>query len=203
MHVKKLLPVLFLISALQLTGTLNAQQMDAQFGISGIHSQSATNFDPTNVDHNAQSLSGGVYPGVGADLIIWHNLGVGGQVSWKASRALYQGFVDYRPIFYDINAVYARKAGRVGFAAMGGIGAESTRFYQDSCVSFNPTTGQCSNFVSSNHFLTHLGGALRLYITPSVYLAPEIHYYYVRNNVEFTSPNVTRYSLNIGYTFGK
>ena len=203
MRVRKLLVVLLLFLALQLTGTLQAQQMDAQFGISGIHSQSASNFDFTNVDHNPQSLSGGVYPVLGADLLIWHNLGVGGQVSWRATRGLYQDVLDYRPIFYDFDAVYARKAGRVGFALMGGIGAESTRFYQDSCVSFNPSTGQCSNFVSSNHFLTHLGGALRLYVTPSVYLAPEIHYYYVRNNVDFTSPNVTRYSLNIGYTFGK
>ena len=111
--------------------------------------------------------------------------------------------MDYRPIFWDINAVYARKITRVCFALEGGIGGQSTRFYQNSCVSINPTTGQCQNFVSSNHFLTHLGGALRLYATHSVYIAPEIHYYYVKNNVEFTSPNVVRYSLNIGYTFGK
>ena len=69
-------------------------------------------------------------------------------------------------------------------------------------VSIN-ANGQCTDFVSSNHFLLHLGAALRLYVTHSVYVAPELHYYYVRNNVDFTSPNVTRYGLNIGYTFGK
>ena len=197
------LALLFLCSCFALAVSAHAQQFDAQFGISGIHSQSASNFDITNVNNAPQSLSGGVYPSFGADFTLVHNLGVGGNVSWRATKGLYQGFIDYRPIFWDINAVYARKVTRVGFVLMGGIGGQSTRFYQDSCVSINPTTGGCQNFVSSNHFLTHLGGGLRLYATHSVYIAPEIHYYYVHNNVEFTSPNVLRYSLNIGYTFGK
>jgi hypothetical protein len=201
-YVRRLSALLFVCSSLILAGTLHAQQVDFQFGISGIHSQSATNFDFTNFDHQPQSLSGGVYPSFAADFLLFHNLGVGGDVSWRATRGLYQGQLDYRPIFYDFDAVYARKVSRVGFAAMGGIGAQSTRFYEDTCVSIN-ANGQCNNFISSNHFLLHLGGALRLYVTHSVYVAPEIHYYYVRNNVDFTSPNVTRYGLNIGYTFGK
>ncbi|HVH86551.1 MAG TPA: hypothetical protein VM912_07480 [Terriglobales bacterium] len=198
---KKLSALLFLCSYLGLAGALKAQQIDAQFGISGMHTQSATNFDLTNVNNSPQSLSNGTYPSIAADFILIHNLGVGGEISWKASRASYQGVADYRPILYDFNAVYARKVSRVGFALMGGLGAESIRFYQNffNCNGF----GQCTNYVSSNHFLTHVGGALRLYVTPSVYVAPEIHYYYVHNNVEFTSPNVTRYSLNIGYSFGK
>jgi hypothetical protein len=200
--VRRLSALLFVCSSLILAGTLHAQQFDAQFGISGIHSQSATNFDPNNVDHLPQSLSGGVYPSVAADFLLFHNLGVGGEISWRATRALYLDTLDYRPIFYDFNAVYARKVSRVGFAAMGGIGAQSTRFYEGGCVSIN-ANGQCTDFVSSNHFLLHLGAALRLYVTHSVYVAPELHYYYVRNNVDFTSPNVTRYGLNIGYTFGK
>lgn len=199
----KLPALLFVCSSLILVGTLHAQQFDAQFGISGIHSQSATNFDPTNVDHLPQSLSGGVYPNVAADFLLFHNLGVGGEVSWRGSRGLYLGQLDYRPIFYDFNAVYARKVSRAGFAAMGGIGGLSTRFYEGGCVSINQQTGQCNDFVSSKHFLLHLGAALRLYVTHSVYVAPELHYYYVRNNVDFTSPNVTRYGLAIGYTFGK
>jgi hypothetical protein len=201
--VRRLSALLFVCSSLILAGTLHAQQFDAQFGISGIHSQSATNFDLTSVDHQPQSLSGGVYPSFAADFLLFHNLGVGGEVSWRATRALYQGQLDYRPIFYDFNAVYARKVSRVGFAAMGGIGAQSTRFYEGGCVSINTQTGQCNDFVSSNHFLLHLGAALRLYVTHSVYVAPELHYYYVRNNVDFTSPNVTRYGVNVGYTFGK
>ena len=201
---KRLFAALLSISSMSLVGTLHAQQqMDAQFGISGINAPSATNFDPNNLDHSPQSLSGGVYPSFGADFIIWRNLGFGGEVAWRATRALYQDdpASPYRPIFYDFNAVYAKKTGRVGFVAMAGIGAQSSRFYQGFIVSCNGAT--CTNYVSSNHFLAHVGGALRLYVTKSVYLAPDAHFYFVRNNIEFTSPRATRYGLNIGYTFGR
>ena len=192
--------LVFCVSLL-LAGTLHAQQIDAQFGISGINAPSATTFNANSTDHSPQSLSGGVYPGFAADFIVWHNLGFNGEVSWKASQGLYQGTFGYRPILYDLNAVYARKAGRVGFALMGGLGAESIRFYENFTSCNN--VGQCTNYVSSNHFLGHVGGALRLYVTHSVYLAPEAHFYFVHNNLEFTSNHATRYGLNIGYTFGR
>ena len=198
---KKLSISLFLCSFLLAAGTLHAQQIDAQFGLSWFHSPSATNFDQTSTDHSPQSLSNGVYPSIAADFIIFHNLGFNGEVAWKGSRANYQDTYPYRPIFYDFNAVYARKVSRVGFALMGGIGAESLRFYQNQIVSCNGIS--CTNYVSSNHFLGHVGGALRLYVTHSVYVAPEIHEYFVHNNIEFTSGAATRYGVNVGFTFGK
>jgi len=166
-----------------------------------MNAPSATTFDLNDFNHSPQSLSGGVYPSFAADFIIWRNIGFNGEVAWRASRASYQDLTPYRPIFYDFNAVYAKKTGRVGFVAMGGIGAESIRFYGDflNCNNF----GQCTNYVSSNHFMGHVGGGFRLYLTNSVYLAPEAHVYFVRNNVEFTSVRATRYGLNIGYTFGR
>ena len=195
---KKLSVVVLVFSSLILAGTVQAQQIDAQFGLSGINATSASNFNFSNLNFSPQSLSGGVYPSVGADFIVWHNLGVEGEVAWKGSRGSYQGQVPYRPIFYDFNAIYSRKITRVGFAAMAGIGAESIRFY------VAPSCGlQCTNFVSSNHFLGHVGAALRLYVTPSIYVAPEIHEYFIHNNQEFTSGHATRYAVNVGFTFGK
>ena len=195
---KRLSIVVLVFSCLILAGTLQAQEIDAQFGLSGIKAPSASNFIFTNTNFSPQSLDGGVYPDVGADFILWHNLGINGEATWKASRGLYQGQVPYRPILWDLNAVFSRKITRVGFAAMGGIGAESIRFY------VAPSCGlQCTNFVSSNHFLGHVGAALRLYVTPSIYVAPEIHEYFIHNNQEFTSGHATRYSLNVGVTFGK
>ena len=200
---KRLFAALFWLSSISLVGALHAQQqIDAQFGINGINAPSASNLNANTLDHSPQSLSGGVYPSFAADFIIWHNLGFNGEVAWRATRALYQDdpTLPYRPIFYDFNAVYARKAGRVGFTAMGGIGAESVRFYGNfqNCNNLG-----CTNYVSSNHFLGHVGGALRLYMTKSVYLAPEAHFYFVHNNIEFTSAHATRYGLNIGYSFGR
>src|SRR5436305_14842827 len=106
---------------------MQAQQIDARFVISGLHSASATN--STSTTNTPQSLTGGVYPVFAVDAIFLHNLGLNGEVAWRASQGNYQDIVNYRPIFYDFNAVYARKITRVGFALMGGIGAESTRFY--------------------------------------------------------------------------
>ena len=189
-------------ASLLFAGTLCAQQIDAQFGISGINAPSATNFNANDLSHSPQSLSGGVYPGFAADFIVWHNLGFNGEVSWKASQGQYQGSVPYRPILYDFNGVYVRRFGRAGFALMGGLGAESIRFYGNFAANCN-NFGQCTNYVSSNHFLGHVGGALRLYVTHSVYVAPEAHFYFVHNNLEFTSDHATRYGLNIGYTFGR
>lgn len=199
---KRLFALLLLFFALCFVATLQAQQqIDAQFGISGMNAPSATTFDLNDFDHSPQSMTGGVYPSFAADFIIWRNLGFNGEVAWRATRATYQDLTPYRPIFYDFNAVYAKKTGRVGFVAMGGIGAESIRFYGDfvNCNNF----GQCTNYVSSNHFMGHVGGGLRLYLTNSVYLSPEAHVYFVHNNVEFTSARATRYGLNIGYTFGR
>jgi hypothetical protein len=199
--VKKLSASFFFFSSLLLAGTLQAQQqIDAQFGLSGIHAASATNFDLTSTNHSPQSLSGGIYPSFAADFIIWRNLGFNGEVAWKGSQALYQGIANYRPIFYDFNAVYEKKVNRVGVALMGGLGAESIRFYGQ----LNCSNGfSCTNYVSSNHFLGHVGGALRLYVTHSIYVAPEIHEYFVHNNIEFTSAAATRYAVNVGFTFGK
>ena len=197
---KKLSSLMVVLTSLFIVTGLQAQQIDAQFGISGIKAASSSNFDFNDLSHSPQSLSGGVYPGFAADFIIWHNIGFNGEINWKASQGLYQGTVPYRPILYDFNGVYAKKVSRVGFALMGGLGAESIRFYGQfqNCTSFG-----CTNYVSSNHFLAHVGGALRLYVTPSVYVAPEAHYYFIHNNVEFTSDNATRFGLNIGYTFGR
>jgi hypothetical protein len=40
-------------------------------------------------------------------------------------------------------------------------------------------------------------------VTHSVYVAPEAHFYFIHNNLEFTSARATRYGVNIGYTFGR
>ena len=198
---RKLSGLCALCFAVLMTPVLQAQRADAEFGLNAIHSTSVNNFDFTQTDHSPQSLSGGIYPSIGADFIVWHNLGVGGEVSWKGGRGLYQNTAPYRPILYDINAVYSRKISRFGFAAMAGIGAESIRFYQNffNCNGF----GQCTNYVSSNHFLGHIGGELRYYVFGPVFVAPEAHVYFIRNNLEFTSGTATRYGVNIGFTFGR
>jgi len=201
--VKRLFTVLFWVSSISLVSGLHAQQqIDAQFGISGMNAPSATNFDLNDFNHSPQSLSGGVYPSFAADFILFRNFGFNGEVAWRATRATYPdvNLTPYRPIFYDFNAVYAKKTGRVGFVAMGGIGAESIRFYGDfqNCNNL----GQCTNYVSSNHFMGDFGAGVRVYFWHNAFIRPEVRLYLINNNVEFSSSYATRYSISLGYSFG-
>ncbi len=56
-------------------------------------------------------------------------------------------------------------------------------------------------FVSSNHFLGQFGAAIRLYVTPKIFIRPEAHLYEVHNNIEFSGSRATRFGFSIGYSF--
>lgn len=178
-------------------GTARGQQIDAAFGLRslmGTPASSATgNFFP-------QYIGGGAYPTFSADFLIKHQLGVNGEVSWRARQTLYQGFQPFRPLFYDFNGIWVPQISRrVAPELMAGIGAESLRFYQSTfqCSAF----GGCTNFTSSNHFMGHIGGGLRLFVHGNVFVRPEAHLYFVRNNLEFAGPRVNSVGLSIGYSF--
>jgi len=174
-----------------------AQKVDLAFGISGISAPGASNGN--GVDHQPVSLTGGAYPGFSGDVLFFHNMGIGAEVYWKASQSDYagQGF-NYRPLFYDINAVYAPKlAPHAYLELVGGIGALSTRFYTGTvCGIYN-----CSNYQSSNHFDADFGAGLKLYPTHNFFIRPEARFYLINNNLEFSSNHATRYGVSIGYTF--
>jgi hypothetical protein len=184
-----------------LGSTAQAQQFDLSFGVGTVvapHSTPVPN-SPSAPFVATQSLSGGAYPSFGLDFIFYHNLGIGFNVAWRASQALYGGFQPYRPFFYDVGAVYAPPLGKRGQLELSaGIGAESIRFYTPT-VSCGFTG--CTNFVSSNHFLGQFGGAVRLYVTPRIFIRPEAHLYLINNNIEFNSSRATRVGVSIGYSF--
>ena len=177
---------------------VHAQQIDAAFGLSGVHSTSAVdasgNFFP-------QDVGGGVFPSFSADFLLFKHFGVGGEVSWRATRNLSANFAPFRPIFYDFNAVYAPPLGKhAALELLGGFGGESIRFYQNfvTCGAFS-----CSNFVSSNHLLGDVGVGVKLYPLHNIFIRPEARFYFVRNNFEFSDNHATRLGLAIGYTFGR
>lgn len=181
--------ILFLVAGVQ------AQSGSVFFGASAL--KGTTDTDPVL---GIQTMGGGTYLQGGAEFLIRHHLGVEGEVAWRAHQNLYQGFQPFRPLFFDINGVYAPQLGkRVGADLMAGIGAESVRFYtgQYTC-SFT----SCTNYTSSNHFLGHIGGRLRLYVHNGFFVGPEAHLYMVHNNVEFSGGNAARFGVSLGYTFG-
>ncbi len=196
---KPVLIVFFLSVLCLMASTAQAQaQFDAAFGVSGIKGTSAanagTNFFP-------QDVGGGVFPTFSGDFLLFKHFGIGGEVSWRATRNLSQGFLPFRPIFYDFGAVYAPPLGKhAALELTGGLGGESVRFYQGvlTCNFFS-----CSDFTSTNHLLGELGAGVRLYAWHNVFIRPEARFYFVRNNNEFSSAHAIRLGASIGYSFGR
>ena len=187
-----------LVGLFCMTGrAVHAQQFDVAFGLSGVHSTSAVdasgNFFP-------QDVGGGVFPSFSGDFLLFKHFGVGGEVSWRATRNLSIGFAPFRPIFYDVNAVYAPPLGKhAALEFVAGFGGESIRFYQNfvTCGAFS-----CSNFVSSNHLLGDVGAGLKLYVYHDIFIRPEARVYFIRNNFEFSDNHAERLGVSLGYTFG-
>ena len=173
-------------------------QMDIAFGASTLNSPSSTT--PTFI-FGPQPLNGGTYLSIsGNQLFFKDQFGVGGEISWKASQALYAGYQPYRPIFWDFNGVWVPKIGkRAEGEFQAGIGAESIRFY-NNFYTCNFTS--CTNYTTSTHFMGHFSAGLRLYFAGNAFIRPEVHFYAVNNNQEFTSNKILRYGLSLGYSFG-
>jgi hypothetical protein len=173
----------------------HAQQVDFAFGLNTVDAPGASE---ANLDHLPVSLTGGAYPSFSGDVLLYKRLGFQGELGWRASRSIYPGpDIPYRPLFWDLNAIYVPKlAYRTYLELLGGIGAQSTRFYVGtSCGAFS-----CSDYQSSNHFMGHFGVGLKLYATHNFFVRPEAHLYLVNNNWEFSSPRSVRYGISIGYT---
>jgi hypothetical protein len=172
------------------------QQFDAAFGVGTISSSSGKTvnglFFPSD--------TGGAYPGFSADLLLRHRFGFEGELSWRASQALYGGFQPYRPLFYSFNAIWAPKLTKnLTAELLAGIGGEDVRFYGFSnCNNFFG----CTTYASSNHFMGDFGGGIRAYIWHNVFIRPEVRLYLINNNVEFSSNTVVRYGGSLGYSFG-
>lgn len=203
---KILRKLLFLLAAFSLmifTSTVTrAQQLDVAFGVGTVTGQPASDGDPATavaINHFQQSLSGGAYPTISGDFLFHKGLGVGMEASWRAAQNTDIFLTPYRPFFYDFNAVYAPTVGKkIQPELQGGIGIESLRFYTPflTCGTFSG----CTNFSSTNHFMTHVGGGLRFYVTDRIFIRPEAHFYFVRNNLEFSGPRVQRFAISVGYS---
>ena len=177
------------------------QGFDAAFGFGTVSSSAASTGACPVIGGTCTfpSLKGGLYPGFSADLILHRHLGVEGEINWKASQGLY-GLQPYRPIFWNINAIYAsRFTKNVGAELIGGIGAVDTRFY--GTINYSPFAGY-TNYTSSNHFDADVGGGIRAYFWHDAFIRPEVRVYFIHNNVEFSSGTVVRYGASIGYSFG-
>ena len=198
---KKLLLLVSVALVLGISSSAFAQSGDIAFGVSGLTSPSPSSFDVTSGDFFAPTMGGGTYLNFSGDFLLRHHLGVEGEIAWRATQNLYQGYQPYRPLFYDFGGIWASRFGRYfGAELSAGIGAESLRFY-NNYYTCSYVTG-CTDYTSSNHFMGAFGGGLKIYPTHSIFIRPELRYYAIHNNVEFAGSHAVRAGISIGYTFG-
>jgi len=176
------------------------QQFDVFVGGSTLLSSSpsaSTNFLPEE--------NGGLYINLGGDAVfLRHRLGINIETAWRATQGVYSsGVENYRPVLTDFNLLFQpHLTKRLGLDLTGGIGAGSTRFYAPG-----PSCSGCINYVSTDHFMEHLGGGIRYYVWHHFFVRPEVNFYHLQNNTSvedngFSSNNLFRAGASVGYTFG-
>jgi hypothetical protein len=197
--------VLFLLLFAGVTSA-SAQSVGFSFGL-GTATNSA-NGQPLDSFGDVGPKLGGVFATFAGDYMFRPSLGFGAEYSFRASQGNYapQVGVNYRPIFYDFNAIWhpVTTSTRVVPEFQGGLGGADLKFYesQTECAIVGVCTTLNQYIASSNHFQLHFSGGVRLYVKPSIYIRPQVDVHWVNNFQEFGSSWVPEYSVAIGYSFG-
>jgi hypothetical protein len=182
-----------------------AQGGDVYFGFGTATVKSSNQLIDTYGDGTLYSTPKmtGLFGNFGANFMIRPTLGVGGEYSFRFAQGSYAG-LNYRPKFYDFNAIWMpiSNSKQVAPEFQAGIGGASLSFYLPrQCGVFGCSSS--SYLQSSNHFQTHLGAGLHIYVKGGVFIRPQFDLHYVRNFNQFGSNWVPQYSVGIGYTFGR
>ncbi len=188
---------------LLLANSARAQQVDILVGGSTLMASSPNN---DSVAFRPPNERGGTFVSVGGNYIRFkHRLGFNVETAWRDKLAHYPDTNEtYRPFFTDFNGLFQPKLKKkVGLDLFAGVGIATNRFTLPDVTSCSIPTSGCTFYTSSNHFLEDLGGGIRYYVwhrLPNIFVRPEVHYYHIQNNKEFSTPNVFRVGVSIGYT---
>ena len=177
-----------------------AQSGDIAFGVSGMTAPSPSTADVLSGNFFSPTEGGGTYLNFTGDFLIRHHIGAEGEIAWRATQNLYQGYQPYRPLFYDFGGIWSSRFNKyLGAEVTAGIGAESIRFYgYENCSYFSG----CTDYSSSTHFMAAFGGGVKIYAYHNFFIRPEARLYVIPNNVEFAGNHTLRAGVSIGYTFG-
>ncbi len=150
---------------------------------------------PVWVEHSGSSAR---------DYMFKPTIGFGGEYSFRFAQAPYAG-LNYRPKFYDFNAIWMPlgTSKQVAPEFQAGVGGASLSFYfPQQCIN-GIACSSSTYLVSSSHFQTHLSAGLRLYVKGGIFIRPQFDIHYVNNFYQFSSNWVPEYGAVIGYTFGR
>lgn len=195
----------------------NAQGVSAYFGMGSAFDSAATSpgcapkqlFDPfTGASGTCETAPtmGGVFGLFGSDFMINPHLGVNGEYAFRFAQANYlpAAPLKVRPAFYDFNAVFQPTSGdkRVVPVLEGGIGGAKLSFYVSQQAGSIFTQSQY--FTSSNHFQVHAALGVKLYVSTSVFIKPQVDLHYVPHLTDQYGRNtVPQVTISIGYSFGR
>jgi outer membrane protein W len=148
---------------------------------------------------------GGAFGKVGADFMFSKHFGVGAETDWRFSQGSYTG-LNYRPVFYDFNAIWAPTGTaerRVVPELQGGVGGAHLSFYypSSSCDVFAGCSSSNLFLESSNHFQVHMEAGVRFYVTHHLFVRPQVDAHYVNNFFQFGSNWVPEYGASLGWSF--
>jgi hypothetical protein len=154
--------------------------------------------------YNAPQMTG-AFPKFGANLKLNSWFGVGGEMSWRASKGDYAALM-YRPFFYDFYGMYTPPTRSKWFVPelQAGMGAANLRFYYDQrlCNNFTGCRTSSSLVGTDNKFTTHFGGGFKTFFHNNWYVKPEFKLRWVNDLFQFGRNWVPEYGLSVGYTFG-
>lgn len=182
--------------------------VDVYFGVGTAQASSSGQLiDTFGTGNSLRSPSlGGAFGKAGADFMLTPHFGVGGEADFRFSQGNYSGLT-YRPVFYDFNAIYTpiTSLKRVVPEFQAGLGAVSLKFFypQQYCDAFAGCSSSNTYLESSNHFQVHLAAGVRFYVTPHLFIRPQVDAHYVNNFFQFGSNWVPEYSASVGWSFGR
>jgi len=205
-NLKMFMLLLFVALVFGTVKTARAQGGEVYFNIGTAADKSNNQQIDTFGDGNLHSTPamGGVFGGFGGAFMFKPTLGFGAEYFARFSQTDYAG-LNYRPKFYDFNAVFKPlpKLKVVDPEFQAGIGAASLSFYlPPQC---NSISGCSSSFLVANsrHFQVHLGAGMNIYVKGGIFVRPQIDVHYVRNFFQFGSNWAPAYSVAVGYAFGR
>ena len=200
------MPVLFSALLFGSVQVAKAQSGDIYFNIGTATDKSSGQMIDTFGDSNLYSTPKmtGLFGGFGGSFMLRPSIGFGAEYFSRFSQGSYAG-LNYRPKFYDFNAVWKplNKSKYVVPEFQAGIGGASLSFYypqQCNAISGCSSSGIAA---SSRHFQTHLGAGVNLYVKGGIFVRPQVDVHYVKNFFQFGSNWAPAYSVAIGYTFGR
>ncbi len=150
---------------------------------------------------------GGTFGKAGADILLTPHFGVGAETDFRFSQGSFAGLT-YRPTFYDFNAIWlptAYRFKRIVPELQAGVGGVNMKFYypQSYCDAFAGCSTSNSFVESSNHLQVHLEAGIRFFVTPHLFIRPQVDAHYVNNFFQFGDNWVPEYGASVGWSFGE